>query len=458
MRLVESLGSYIYTQNGNEIAMNLYISNNAELKVDEKDFCLSVNTQMPWNGKTEIEITKAGNGTDKNTDAVLRLRIPEWADGSNKVYVNGEEVSAEADATGYINITKSWSENDKITLDLEMNTVRYYDKEEIKNNIGCVAVKRGPVIYAAEAADNDFDINKAYLPADSKLETVWSENLMNDNDDVYGLKSGMYVTASGIVDDFGVEKEVQWKLIPYYAWNNRGNGNMRIYISENKVKTSLRDYANVSASYSFETTLQNINDNSKDTFWNGWNDPKLQSENQWVMYDFGKNKAQLTGMTVNWYDDRSGVAVPEKIIVEYWNDDTEGWEEVTATSDFSKCINKEDNLYTFEKVTTSKIRMTMVNGTIDGSKKVAAAIFDWDLIGEFDSSVNKPELPDDTEETTENPQPELPDDTGKTEVPQPETGDESNPWLYVVICMFAALCGVSAFIWKNKKGGRTCQK
>ena len=143
----------------------------------------------------------------------------------------------------------------------------------------------------------------------------------------------------------------------------------------------IRDYATVSASYDFTTwgeTLSKINDGDETTFWNGWGDESLTDGNvsQWVMYDFDDEKVELTATTVKWYDDNGGVKVPTSIKIEYDNEGT--WTEVTPVGEYTYVAN-DWNTYEFEKVTTTKIRMTMTNEAYNSA--CGASIYEWDVVG-----------------------------------------------------------------------------
>lgn len=374
MRIVESLGSYVYTQDQNVLTLNLYIGNDATLQLDNQEVQMNLATEMPWNGNSTITVTKA----DK-ANFSLRLRVPEWATGANKISVNGTEVNvSERDANGYVVVTREFNTGDKIEIDFPMSIEKTHTVDEVKNNIGFTAIKRGPIVYAAEGIDNNFKLTRAWMPKESELTATWSDNLMNDNNDPFGIKSGYKITGAGKVLDQGKEKDINWTLIPYYAWNNRDYGEMRVYISEVVPTIRLADDAKVSCSYQYGNSITNINDGSNGSFWNGWGETTV-SDTAWIMYEFDK-KLELTGSTINWYDDGGGVVVPEKITFEYYDDSTGTWKEVVKTGDDWVYLNKTDNVYNFEKIVTSKIKLVITNSTVNGSK-VATAINEWQLIG-----------------------------------------------------------------------------
>lgn len=123
---------------------------------------------------------------------------------------------------------------------------------------------------------------------------------------------------------------------------------------------------------------KNFADGDEGTFWNGHNDPNLQTRNQWMMYDFGTKKAELTEAKIWFYDDGGGVRLPRGITIEYETEDGT-WAEVTPEGEWAYKAG-ELVTYPFEKIITSKIRVTM-NHAVSGSTKVAVAVVEWELTG-----------------------------------------------------------------------------
>ena len=152
---------------------------------------------------------------------------------------------------------------------------------------------------------------------------------------------------------------------------------------------TLRDYAVPSVSFvGWGQGPDNFADENMDTFWNGHSDEDLASYNQWMMYDWSEfGEAEVSGSTIQFFDDGGGVMAPTGITIEY--DENGAWKEVTKKGDWSFAANTV-NTYEFEPVTTTKIRVTMAHA-VSGSEKVAVAVNDWKLIGEVPDSFPKPE-------------------------------------------------------------------
>ncbi len=163
---------------------------------------------------------------------------------------------------------------------------------------------------------------------------------------------------------------------------------------------TLRDYATPSVSYyNSGQGPEKFADEDMESFWNGWGDPNLLSQDQWMMYDLGSRRAEINGMSVLFFDDNGGVLLPTAIKVEYATD-AGGWQEVTRKGDWTLVKNQEKS-YAFEPVTTSKIRVTMTHGKLNNNK-IAVAVRDWKLLGDIPADFPKP-----TVVTPETPSPDL---------------------------------------------------
>ena len=153
---------------------------------------------------------------------------------------------------------------------------------------------------------------------------------------------------------------------------------------------TLRNYATASVSYvGYGMGADNFADSDMSSFWNAHGDQNLQSKDQWMMYDLGERKAEITGSTIQFYDDGGGVKVPEAITIEYTDENGE-WHEVTPKGTWEYKANQQVT-YEHEPVTTSKIRITMTHAK-NGTTKIPVAVNDWLLLGDVPDDFPKPEV------------------------------------------------------------------
>lgn len=390
MRTITSLGGYIYAQDEASVAVNLYIGNKADITVGGKNVTLELETDMPWYGTSKMTVKNADN-----VKFAMKLRIPSWADGANKIAVNGTAVSCDEKdlEQGYVVIDRTWKSGDEITIDFPMETEKYHSDERVVTNKGLAAVKRGPVVYAAEGKDNAFDAGKAYLgnAFTEKIETNVLTNADTSAADVYGIKKGMVIRADGkAVNASGDLEDVEWTFIPYYAWNNRGSDTMNVFVND---IDSFNQYELIAKKAKVDTVYYNpsfnqadkMNDGDKNTFWCCWKEKEVITD-PWVSYTF-EDTYKMSACVVNWYDDGGGAQVPKGLVIEYRDANGE-WKEVTPAGTYDTFTKDVDNTYKFEPVVTKEIRMTMKNEGI-----AATAIREWNLIAE---EVNDPDLVDKT--------------------------------------------------------------
>ncbi len=226
IRFIPSVHGLIYSTEKDTLFVNLFISNNAETEVNGKKIKVSQQTDYPWKGKIRMNVM-----SESKNKFTLKIRVPGWAqnqvlpgdlyqytDNNNEAItlnVNGEEKTADI-KNGYIEITKEWSENDNVEVNIPMNVRMVTTNEKVASNSGKVAIERGPVVYCIEDADNN-DISDIIIPENIVLtpeeKTVITEKVQA----LKGSVNGKEIT-----------------MIPYYAWSNRGIGKMKVWIDKSK--------------------------------------------------------------------------------------------------------------------------------------------------------------------------------------------------------------------------------
>lgn len=235
-RFIPSLPGYVYAVKDDDVFVNLFMSNAVDLKVKEKKVTLKQTTGYPWNGDVQIEVTRASSQPMN-----LRIRIPGWvrnrvvpselytyADSKKLTYsikVNGEETDGEL-KDGYYGINRKWKKGDKVEVhfDMEPRIVRAH--KEVKADAGRIAVERGPIVYCAEWADNEFELSHVILNRKPEFETVSKLNFFHG---VNELTTQAQVLEDG-EDGKICTKDVTLTLIPYYAWAHRGVGKMMVWL------------------------------------------------------------------------------------------------------------------------------------------------------------------------------------------------------------------------------------
>ncbi|MBW3088348.1 glycoside hydrolase family 127 protein [Bifidobacterium sp. 82T24] len=221
-RLIASVDRYIYAvQDDGTILADQFIANKATF---QGGVVIEQRSNFPWEGHVEFTI-------DNPEGAEFRfgIRIPAWSKGAFTLAVNGEETSVEPE-DGFVYLPIA-SEKTDIALDLDMTVKELRANTRVAEDAGRVAVTRGPLVYTAESADNDGDLwLYAIKPGSGTYEfkpellggvgTITEQGvreIQDESDDLY-LPAGSQKTEAATV-----------KFIPYYAWANRGEGQMRVW-------------------------------------------------------------------------------------------------------------------------------------------------------------------------------------------------------------------------------------
>ncbi|KRE41165.1 glycoside hydrolase family 127 protein [Paenibacillus sp. Soil522] len=230
-RLLASLGEYLYSTKGNTIYSHLYIGGDMELSLGDTKIKLNQQSGMPWDGAARFEIT-----LDQPAAFSLALRIPDWSTNAT-VLINGEAYSiTDKIVDGYARIERLWISGDNVELTLEMPIMRVRSHPLVKQNAGKVALQRGPLVYCVEEADNGPQLQQLLLPQDAKLEASFDEQLVG------GIE---VIKAQGLklqYEQWGTQlyrsnaeaalEPTSLTFIPYYAWANRGKGEMAVWVKE----------------------------------------------------------------------------------------------------------------------------------------------------------------------------------------------------------------------------------
>jgi DUF1680 family protein len=241
-----SIPGYIYAQNKDIIYANLFISGTASLQVNNQNIQIKQENNYPWEGNLKFTIQ-----TEQAIPFSFQIRIPGWASNHaipNNLYhfsnhsnstvtitVNGKPAEYQIQ-NGFAIIKRVWNKNDQIQVELPMETRRVESDSLIKDNIGKSSIQRGPLMYCAEWIDNAGNTSNIILPKSATFSSSFNANLLNG---ITVLKS----KASQIeISSDGLEIKTQSKpftAIPYYAWANRGKGEMTVWIPEKITATEI---------------------------------------------------------------------------------------------------------------------------------------------------------------------------------------------------------------------------
>ena len=237
VRFMPSLGGYVYAVSGDVLYVNLYIGGSGTARVGKNTVRLKQETRYPWDGRTKITVEP-----ENPAEFAIYVRIPGWAQGKpvpsnlycylNKsdkkvaLKVNGKSIALDMEK-GFARIRRKWKKGDVIELNLPMPIRRVLCNEKVKDNIGRVALERGPIVYCAEGVDNDGQALNIVLSDDVELKAEYRKDILGGVTVISGRACGLYPSADGKVI---ARKHQDFVAIPYYAWSHRGAGEMAVWL------------------------------------------------------------------------------------------------------------------------------------------------------------------------------------------------------------------------------------
>ena len=265
-RLVSSVAAYAYTEShpfdaGEKVDMDtlwihLYMGSvltkqvwNSEVKTihDRKPLDIKVESQLPWEGRVKV-LLRGDQG-----QCSLAFRVPGWCSEMKASYrCGGRQGQVTIDKScgcgqpgaaavtyrdGYLYIEGIWQDDDEIILEMDM-PVRILEADaRVRENIGKVAIARGPIVYCLEEVDNGKDLHLCRVD----LQTLKASDIELETTEELGhsmtvLKvPGKRLLPAESVDLYHTaqparEQDVTLRMVPYYAWNNRGEGEMSVWL------------------------------------------------------------------------------------------------------------------------------------------------------------------------------------------------------------------------------------
>ncbi|MBP5265455.1 MAG: glycoside hydrolase family 127 protein, partial [Lachnospiraceae bacterium] len=227
-RLLASLDDYVYTVREDAVLLNLFVGSDATISIDEERALeIQQRTEFPWEDALALTITNRGEEPEQ-----IGIRIPSWAEGTIlEVAGNKQEVTTK---DGYQYLVVAAGESVEVRLSFTVSVRRNYSNLHVSEDAGKVALSRGPFVYCLEEVDNGEELYRLELPEDGKVSYEYEPDLLGGVGTI--LASGKRLVEEETDELYGhakpKETEVQLKYIPYYAWANRGENDMQVWIRE----------------------------------------------------------------------------------------------------------------------------------------------------------------------------------------------------------------------------------
>jgi DUF1680 family protein len=237
-RFIPAIPGYIYSVTDDDLYVNLFATNEAKISLGMKEVTVTQQTDYPWDGKVTMTVSP-----EKERRFALHIRIPGWArneaipgglyrfaDNEAEEYsllVNGEAPESRM-ADGYVTVTRKWKKGDRVELYLPMPVRTVVSDIKVEENRGRYAVQRGPLIFCAEWPDNDDGkVLDLMLDEEPQYTSGYDASLLNGTEVITAGGRRIITAADGTAT---AGDTVTMTLIPYHLWNNRGRGEMRVWL------------------------------------------------------------------------------------------------------------------------------------------------------------------------------------------------------------------------------------
>ncbi|MBE0673784.1 MAG: glycoside hydrolase family 127 protein [Bacteroidales bacterium] len=402
IRFLPQVPGLIYACSGNDMYINLFISNSSDIKLKNGNVAVTQVTDYPWQGNVKVVVNP-----ETSFDFTIRVRIPGWAnsqpvpsdlynfmdDSADEIIItlNGEVLNYRTD-NGYAVIKRTWSAGDVIKMELPMKGRKIAANNRVEDDRGRFAIQRGPIVYCLEGPDNfDGMVKNVMVPADAgfRLKEI---NDMQKGAIALATSGYSYRVRQGSDSVISAEQEIT--AIPYYLWANRGRAEMVVWIpydeqaiapcTENDQTIASR--SRVLASYD-TTTLSGINDqfiipynqNIPISSYYRW---PLDDTIQWVQYQF-ENTETVSSVDVYWYDNEpsrmttwyNGIPwtccrVPQSWELLYLDADRK-WKPVKALNDYG--VGK----YMYNRVNFEPVKTTSLKMIVKRDGTCASGLIEW---------------------------------------------------------------------------------
>ncbi len=241
-RLVASLGDYVYGVSDKGLWVNLFVGSTTLVKFGKTDVPIKLESNYPWEGKVKLTVEPKSKAK-----FAVHVRIPGWAQGEAApgglytfendskttfmLSINGKPAVYTLDK-GYAVVDREWKKGDQLELTLPMDVKRIVARPELKQDVDRVALQRGPLVYCVEGADNNGKAWDLILPDNTTFKTSFQKDLLEGVVTIQFQAPTVQVGKDGL----SVNTEVKTiTAIPYYAWCNRGQNPMQVWLPK-KIK------------------------------------------------------------------------------------------------------------------------------------------------------------------------------------------------------------------------------
>jgi DUF1680 family protein len=379
-RFMPSIPGYVYAEQNDTLLVNLFVSNSATITLSNgQKLSVRQETRYPWSGQIKVSVDPDAGGA-----FALKLRIPGWArnqampgdlytfadtgDAVPTLRVNGEAIPIALE-NGYATIRRAWRKGDVVQLDLPMPVRRVRANAQVSADRDRVALERGPIVYAAEWVDSpDRRVRNILLWDDQRLTAEWKPDLLKGVEVIEGKVTAYRYDAQRRLE----HSDELFTAIPYYAWANRGAGQMEVWIADREAAVHPTAYPSIASRAKVTTSGSTMAEN-------GVREPKLVADQEepasssdtssfydwlpkrgteeWIQYEF-PSPAKVSSVDVYWFEQPGNRAIKVPASWRLLYRQGADWKPVETSDSYGTALDRYNHV-AIRPVTTDALRLVV---------------------------------------------------------------------------------------------------
>ena len=228
-RTLASMGQYIYFTDKNTVYVNLYISNEAQIDLDEGTTKIQIESDLTNTGHIVLKVTPDEGSTNN-----LAIRIPDYV----KAYTirkDGALLEHQDICQAYLTIG-GISKQTEIVIDFEVPARFVRANPNVREDVGKTALVKGPLVYCLEETDNGENLPAIFVDTKQEVREMFEPELLGGVTTLRfkGKKLNVDTWKDGALYDSRemAFEEVNLKAVPYHCWDNRKTGEMLVWMKE----------------------------------------------------------------------------------------------------------------------------------------------------------------------------------------------------------------------------------
>lgn len=229
IRCIAAVGELVATTGDDALTIQQLIASTVQWAPDRR---VRVDTDLPFgSGAVSVAIEESDD-----RPWTLRVRRPSWAQQVS-MSASWSSSPSVAEEDGYFSVHRVWSAGDRFEIGMPMNVDVYEARDEVDAVRGQVALTRGPLVYCVEDTDlpQGTVVDSLQISPDEPIDVIDTPGLAMPGLRVRGAVQ--QASDQGLYHRRGAPQErravlVDVTAIPYFAWGNRGEPTMRVWIPE----------------------------------------------------------------------------------------------------------------------------------------------------------------------------------------------------------------------------------